>query len=307
MKREFVTLKVDNDVLDRIRNDYESFLCPNNGEYIEFFARTPNFVVTAYKSNTPNSFKVTFIGEDALNAAKVYDENASVIEEKPKAITFWIDTNTQLGSDEVGTGDYFVPIVVSATYVSKENIPFLIDLGVRDSKKLTDEKMIEIAPKIIEKIPYVTFILDNSSYNKLSDTDKNMNKIKAVLHNKVLVNLIKQGPFDYEKIVIDQFVYPKKFYEHISRAPEKITNVTFLTKAEDQVMSVAAASIISRYVFLREMKKMGEKFGKAVPLGASNVVDDFACEMVKKYGMDVLTSCTKLNFKNTEKVKNLLS
>ena len=180
-------------------------------------------------------------------------------------------------------------------------------MGVRDSKKLTDEKMIEIAPKIIEKIPYVTFILDNSSYNKLSDTDKNMNKIKAVLHNKVLVNLIKKGPFDYEKIVIDQFVYPKKFYEHISRAPEKITNVTFLTKAEDQVMSVAAASIISRYVFLREMKKMGEKFGKAVPLGASNVVDDFACEMVKKYGMDVLTSCTKLNFKNTEKVKNLLS
>ena len=39
MKREFVTLKVDNDVLDRIRKDYESFLCPNNGEYIEFFAR----------------------------------------------------------------------------------------------------------------------------------------------------------------------------------------------------------------------------------------------------------------------------
>ena len=82
MKREFVTLKVDNDVLDRIRKDYESFLCPNNGEYIEFFARTPNFVVTAYKSNTPNSFKVTFIGDDALNAAKAQQHHRSSTDRK---------------------------------------------------------------------------------------------------------------------------------------------------------------------------------------------------------------------------------
>ena len=27
-----------------------------------------------------------------------------------------------IGSDEVGTGDYFGPIVVTATYVEKENI-----------------------------------------------------------------------------------------------------------------------------------------------------------------------------------------
>ncbi len=309
-----VVFKASENVKKKLIEYYEPYRKAKTPPYAVFQAQDFDTVVTLYESG-----KVMFQGADADMAASIWIEQERVLNnriisldgkdksKKDKEDVKKFYNMSTIGSDEVGTGDYFGPIVVSATYVSKENIPFLIDLGVRDSKKLTDEKMIEIAPKIIEKIPYVTFILDNSSYNKLSDTDKNMNKIKAVLHNKVLVNLIKKGPFDYEKIVIDQFVYPKKFYEHISRAPEKITNVTFLTKSEDQVMSVAAASIISRYIFLSEMKKMSEKLGKTVPLGASNVVDDFACEMVKKYGMNVLTSCTKLNFKNTEKVKNLLS
>ena len=45
MKREFVTIKVDNEALETIRNDFKPFLCPNNGEYIEFFARTPSIIV----------------------------------------------------------------------------------------------------------------------------------------------------------------------------------------------------------------------------------------------------------------------
>ena len=44
---------------------------------------------------------------------------------------------SSVGSDEVGTGDYFGPIVVTATYVKKEDIPFLESLGIKDSKKVT--------------------------------------------------------------------------------------------------------------------------------------------------------------------------
>ena len=39
---------------------------------------------------------------------------------------------SSIGSDEVGTGDYFGPIVVTSAYVSKDNIDFLIDLKVKD-------------------------------------------------------------------------------------------------------------------------------------------------------------------------------
>ena len=132
-----------------------------------------------------------------------------------------------------------------------------------------------------------------------------MNKIKAILHNKVLTTLIKKDNYSYDAIVIDQFVYPKKFYEHISKAPEKITNVTFMTKAEDQVLSVAAASIICRYVFLKAMKKMSEELGTKVLLGANSGVDALAKKILEEKGPEYLKHYVKWNFKNTEKITAL--
>lgn len=210
---------------------------------------------------------------------------------------------SSIGSDEVGTGDFFGPIVVTATYVSKENISFLIDLGVRDSKKITDDKIKKIAPAIIKKIPYTTFILNNTSYNNNWNEDTNMNKIKAILHNKVLCSMTEKEK-SCSKVVVDQFVYPKKYYEHISKAKDKVTNITFMTKAEDKCLSVAAASIISRYIFLKEMKKLSEELGVEIPKGAGPIVDQVGIEIVEKYGFSKLKDIAKLNFKNKDKIKN---
>ena len=75
-----------------------------------------------------------------------------------------------------------------------------------------------------------------------------------------------------------------------------------MTKAEDQCMSVAAASIISRYIFLKEMKKLSTRFNIEMPLGASNLVDEVGATLVTKYGKDILKEIAKLSFKNTEKI-----
>lgn len=207
-----------------------------------------------------------------------------------------------IGSDEVGTGDYFGPIVVTATFVSKESQDFLTDLGVKDSKKLTDDKILEIAPKIIEKIPHSTLILDNESYNKFHTNDLNMNKIKAILHNKVLLNLIKKE-YPYEQIIIDQFASPTKYYEYVKDAKEVVKNITFYTKAEDKFLCVAAGSIISRYVFLKKMDELSKDLGIELPKGASDKVDEVAQKIVNEFGFEKLSSIAKLNFKNTEKIK----
>ena len=88
-----------------------------------------------------------------------------------------------------------------------------------------------------------------------------------------------------------------------AEAKETIKNVTFMTKAEDQVMSVAAASIISRYIFLREMKKMSDELGFTVLLGANNLVDEQAKKILTEQGEEALKKYVKYNFKNTEKIK----
>lgn len=266
-------------------------------------------VVTLYESG-----KAVFQGFDADLAAdfwieteKINSGNVKVTssedKEKKKEVERKIPLRiNSIGSDEVGTGDYFGPIVVTATYVDKSNIDFLLELGVKDSKKMTDSDILRVVPEVIKKIPYNTFILSNKQYNEMYGTDMNMNKMKAILHNKVLAGFSDKQKYPYEYAVVDQFENPKSYYNHLKDAKYKVYGITFLTKAEDQCLSVACASIISRYIFLKEMDKISKDVDMILPKGAGDGVDKFGIDIVIRYGNDKLKDIAKLNFKNTERI-----
>ena len=133
-----------------------------------------------------------------------------------------------------------------------------------------------------------------------------MNQIKAVLHNKVLCEMVKKG-YDYKYVVVDQFCYPRNYFQYIYGAKEKFTKITFTTKAEDKCLSVAASSIICRYVFLREMQKIEEKYNIFLKKGAGLDVDKQGAMLVQRYGEGILSEIAKLNFKNTDKIKEILN
>lgn len=305
-----IVFKVSDNIKEMMIKHYEDMKCEKTPPYAIFQVKDYDCVTTLYESG-----KVMFQGLGADIEASFWTEQERILnnrkidisekkdkkepdKDKSKQMLFM----STIGSDEVGTGDYFGPIVVTASYVSKENFGLLEDLGVKDSKIVTDDKILKIAPDIIKRIPHCTFILDNKKYNEYYSADFNMNKIKAVLHNKVLVGLLKKDNYDYEKIVIDQFVYPKKYYEHINEAQTKVTNITFETKAESKYMSVAASSIISRYIFLQEMDKLSKKYNITLPLGAGDGVDKVGRELVNVHGIKILDEVSKKNFKNTEKI-----
>ena len=209
-----------------------------------------------------------------------------------------------IGSDEVGTGDYFGPIIVCASYVNKRDITFLEELGVKDSKKLTDDKILKIAPEIIKRIPHQEEIISNTEYNNMQDNGYNMNKIKAIYHNKALLELMKKDNFIYDMVVVDQFTPEKNYYNYLKGQDNVFRKITFTTKAEDKCLSVACSSIISRYLFLKEIEKIGNELNSFVPKGASNLVDEYGIKIVNKYGKNKLKEIAKLNFKNTEKILN---
>ena len=305
--------KVSPNVQKMMIDYYKDFKREKTPPYALFQADSADVVVTLYESGKAMIQDVSadieaqlwidqekHLNNITIDNTSKKDKKDSKDKKTEKKTFFNFST---IGSDEVGTGDYLGPIVVSATYVSKENISFLESLGVKDSKKLTDDKIIEIAPQIVKEVPYVTYILDNKDYNELVNESTNMNKIKAILHNKVLIDLIKKEQPKYEKIVIDEFCSSKKFYEYIVDAKEKIKNVTFMTKAEDQVMSVAAASIISRYIFLKEIKKISNELNTKIVLGAGEQVDEIAKTILNTKGIDALNKHVKLNFNNTNKIK----
>ena len=281
--------------------------------YAVFQAMDADTIVTLYESG-----KVMFQGISADIDAAMWSQREKKLTGKQINVTSSEDkkkkeTNasssfaniTSIGSDEVGTGDFFGPIVVTACYVKKEDIPWLYKIGVKDSKAITDDKIASIAPQLVKKIDYTTFILNNHDYNQYQSKGYNMNQIKSILHNKVLFEMKKKHS-DYDKIVVDQFVYPKKYYEHIQESTQIVSNITFETKAENKYASVAAASCISRYIFLLKMKELGEQIGMKIVKGASDEVDKLAAEIVKKYGPEKLEHIAKLNFKNSEKYKQYL-
>jgi len=222
-------------------------------------------------------------------------------EEKKKKNLKYYNCNC-VGSDEVGTGDYYGPIVVTACYVTKEDIPFLEDLGVGDSKKIDDSKILKMAPKIAKRIKYRSLILSNKEYNEKYSHDVNMNKIKAIMHNKVLYQVVSEEKPQYDYIIVDEFARENRYYEYLKDQPVIQKNITFLTKAEDISPAVGCASIISRYIFLKEFDKLCDSIHIPLPKGAGKDVDTIGEEVVEKYGEDKLKEIAKMNFRNTERI-----
>lgn len=316
MKKEpvkTITLKVSDNTMEKMNEYFEDKKRLKTPPYAVFQADEADTVVTLYQSG-----KAVFQGisadidanlwsqmEKNLNPNKNVDmkvaSNEKKKETKKNSKVYYANT---IGSDEVGTGDYFGPIVVTASYVTKEDIPFLESLGIKDSKKMTDEQILKITPQIIKKIPYYTMTLSNKEYNQ-RHSEYNMNAMKAILHNKALLEMTKQYK-DYDYIVVDQFAEKYVYYNYLRKVPNVQRNITFITKAEDQCLSVACSAIISRYIFIKEFDKLSKKYNQTLPKGAGPIVDEVGAKLVKEYGIDVLNEIAKTNFKNTEKIKELI-
>ncbi len=293
-----IVIKVDEETKAKMIEYYKDKKRDKEIPYVVFQADEEDTVITMYTSN-----KVMFQGLSADVDASMWGIAVDQAKEKNEVIKDMTYYNiSSVGSDEVGTGDYFGPIVVSAAYVKKEEIKFLEDLGVADSKKLNDEKILKIAPLIAKQIKYKSTILSNKEYNEKYSKNVNMNKIKALLHNKVLLELTNEIDDKYDLIIIDEFARENRYYEYLSDCSEVKRGLTFLTKAEDKNLAVAAASIISRYIFLKEFDKLSDSVALPLPKGAGVEVDKIGEELVEKYNEDKLKDVAKLNFKNTDRI-----
>lgn len=290
-----VVIKVDNETKEKMIEYYKDKKREKTPPYAIFQAVEEDTIITLYESG-----KAMFQGTSAFvdaNMWKALKEN----DEEDKNTTDYLNT-TSVGSDEVGTGDYFGPIVVTAAYVKKEDLSFLKDLGCTDSKKLTDDKIKKIAPEIIKKIKYKSIILSNEEYNQKYSKENNMNKIKAIMHNKALSLILDEIDEKLDYVIVDEFAKENRYYSYLTEIPNVVKNITFVTKAESKNMAVACASIISRYIFLQEFDKLSDTYHIPLPKGSGHNVDTIGEELVEKHGKEVLDKTAKKNFSNTSRI-----
>jgi len=298
-------MQADRQLLDALRAHYEDALSDRLPAGALFAVKRPDVVITAYRSG-----KVLFQGKAAeQEAAKWMGKRGADRGKRQERETasppleHRLEKLSAIGSDEVGTGDYFGPIVVAAAYVDRAHLERIIALGVKDSKLLSDEAITRIAPAIMETAPYAVTVLDNAEYNRWQRSGMPQTKMKALLHNRTLAKLVDAiAPIEPEAIIIDEFLKQDSYFRYLSDEDRIVRErVHCLPKAESVHVSVAAASIIARYVFLDEMERLSHAIGLPLPKGAGAIVDEAAANIIRARGAEALETCAKLHFANTKK------
>ena len=301
MANKVVSITVDVNKATEMMDFYRAYQKVNTGEYIIFQAYYSGTTITIYQDKK-NKHKVVFMGEDALTEARNWDSAAEYKEKSEDSPKGWICFDNQIGSDEVGVGDFLLPIIVVAAFVRGRDLKMLEQFGVKDSKKLTDEKIREIAPQLLKKFFVSRLTLDNEKYNELIAKGENLNSIKAKMHNRALLNMFKKFP-DTRNIFVDQFVAESKYFAYLNDPNEqKVINIVFKTKGESYYPCVALASVIARYAFLLERDELNKKYKTNIPFGASSKVNEFAKMFVDKYGIEELNKIAKINFANYREI-----
>ena len=273
MSKEIVSFPITSEKADELMAFYLPYQKLNNGEYIVFQAEYSGVIITIYRDKK-NKHKVVFMGDGALTEAKKWNIEAEAKEAKAALNGGWLCKDNQIGSDEVGVGDFLLPVIVVAAFVRGKDLKELESFGVKDSKKLTDEKIREIAPLLLKKFFVSKLALPNEHYNELIEQGENLNSIKAKMHNRALLNMFKKFP-DTKNIFVDQFVAESKYFGYLNDPKEqKVLNITFKTKGESYYPCVALASCIARYAFLLEKDALDKKYKMNFPFGASSKVNE---------------------------------
>lgn len=266
--------------------------------------------VTIYNSNkfmvqgsTSETLAIKLLGNAGIKLAGSSETKKNVT---GKTISY--DAFNCIGSDEAGSGDFFGPMTVVASYVSKKNAEILKVLGVMDSKNLKDDKIIALAEQIIPIIPHSLLVLDNPKYNERKAIGWSQVKMKAVLHNQAILNVlgkIENAPLDY--IVIDQFAVQGVYENYALTAIPEREKTRFETKGESKSIAIAASSIIARYAFVKYYDQIIRETGIHITKGAGAKVDLDAAKIIERKGIAYLDSITKKDFKNREKALSLVN
>ena len=203
-----------------------------------------------------------------------------------------------IGTDESGKGDYFGPLVIAGFFLPDGQADVLRELGVKDSKRTSDNRCLEIAEVLKAGYKHAVIAIGPEKYNELYDKLRNLNRLLAWGHARAIENILEV--VDCVLAVTDQFGDKAWVLNALMKKGRTIELVQNPRAEED--MAVAAASILARAEFLKRLSFLTKDFGLELPKGASSLVEDAAVKLVERDGPEVLGKVAKLHFKTTGRV-----
>jgi ribonuclease HIII len=207
-----------------------------------------------------------------------------------------------IGTDESGKGDYFGPLVIAGVFLEDAQQGVLKELGVKDSKSLSDNRSRDLAEIIKKGYPHSVVSIGPEKYNELYDKLRNLNRILAWGHARVIENILAEVPSS--QAITDQFG-DRLFV--ISALMKKGRQIELIQrpKAEED-LAVAAASILARAEFLKRLYFLSQDWGLVLPKGSSPPAEEAGLKLVKLHGIESLAKVAKTHFKLTERIQKLV-
>jgi ribonuclease HIII len=259
-------------------------------------ARKPGLSVTLYTKGP----KVVVQGKEAKDFIEFILEPEILGEAR---LGYEEETNPEaysphIGVDESGKGDFFGPLVVAAVYVDAPIARALGGLGVMDSKQLSSDKRARQLAEAILAVPGLdsdVLVLPPAKYNPLYSKIKNLNRLLAWGHARVIENLLERRP-DCPRALSDQFAANTRVLSSALMERGRRIRLDQRTKAESD-LAVAAASILARVRFIDWLEKCSERCGVKLPKGAGPPVIAAAREFLRTHGRERLPDVAKMHFK----------
>ncbi len=257
---------------------------------INVTAYTSGKVVVAGKGTA--DFVTNTIEPEVTGAAKLgYDE---VLHPD------WFEAHA--GLDESGKGDFFGPVIAATVIADKPAIDAWIKAGVKDSKKIAESQIIKLDRLIRETKGVVvrTCFCGMPKYNELMGRPgANLNRLLAWQHATALEQALTQRRVPWG--LLDQFSETPLVQRELARKKVEAFELRMRTKAEEDPV-VAAASVVARAEFVRQMHALSKRFGAKLQKGAGPLVKEQAAQLIARFGARALGDYAKLHFRTAYEV-----
>lgn len=212
----------------------------------------------------------------------------------------WFEAHA--GLDESGKGDFFGPVVAATVIADRAAIESWIDAGVKDSKKIAELQIIRLDRLIrgTRGAVVTTCYSGMPRYNEMMARPRaSLNKVLAWLHATALDQALalRRVPWG----LLDQFTETPLVQQELAKKNVTGFELRMRTKAEEDPV-VAAASVVARAEFVRQMHTLSQKFGAKLQKGAGPLVKEQAREIVDRLGARALGDFAKLHFRTAYEV-----
>ena len=205
-----------------------------------------------------------------------------------------------MGTDESGKGDYFGPLVVAGLFLPDKQESVLRELGVRDCKKISENRVRELAEVLRKGYKHSLVVIGPQKYNEIYEKLRNLNRILAWAHARAIENILEV--VNCSLAITDQFGNKLSVQNALMQKGKNIELIQKTGAEED--MAVAAASILARAEFLRRLHFLSQDVGIDLPKGSSPLAEEAGVKLVELQGVQVLDKVAKTHFKLTARILN---